>query len=116
MVKQGQIIKTDFSPQLGHEQAGYRPALVVSNALPEMASGMIVLCPITSTKRNNGLHIPIEEGLITKGFVMCDQLKSVDLSIRPYNLVETVSDDFLWEICDTIKGMFDTVNDLMYTV
>jgi mRNA interferase MazF len=113
MVRQGQIIKTDFSPQLGHEQAGYRPALVVSNDLPEMASGMFVLCPITNTNRGNHLHIQLEDGLITKGFVMRDQLKSVDLSVRPYNIIETVSDDFLWDICDTIKGMFDTIYDLI---
>jgi mRNA interferase MazF len=113
MVKQGDIIKLDFSPQLGHEQAGYRPALVVSNDIPELASGMIVLCPITHTYSGNHLHIALENGLRTNGYVMCDQLKAIDLSVRPFNYIETVSDDFLWEICDTIKGMFDTVLDLI---
>jgi mRNA interferase MazF len=112
MVKQGQIIKVDFSPQLGHEQAGYRPALVISNEIPEEASGMLVLCPITHTNRGNHLHIPLEAGLKTDGYVMCDQLKSVDLSARPYSVVETVSEDFVWEICDMVKGMFDTPLDL----
>ena len=47
MVKQGDIIKINFNPQAGHEQAGYRPAVVVSNNLFNKITNLTFVCPIT---------------------------------------------------------------------
>jgi len=109
MVKQGDIIKLDFDPTKGHEQAGYRPALVVSNVSFSRASNMYLVCPITNTDRDNPLHVQLD-GLITTGFVMCDQIRAIDTQARNYKIVETVDNDILWEVCDIISGSIEVEN------
>jgi len=103
MVKQGDIIKLDLNPTKGHEQAGYRPVLVISNASFSQASNMRLVCPITNTNRNSPLHLALS-GLQTTGFVMCDQVRGVDIRARGYHVVESVSADTLWEVCDIVVG------------
>ena len=104
--KQGDIIKLSLDPTKGHEQAGYRPVLVVNNASFSQASNMIVVCPITSTDRKNPLHVQLE-GLTTRGFVMCDQIKAIDINARSYKIVESVTDDIFWEVADIICGFVE---------
>jgi len=106
MVKQGDIIKINLNPTKGHEQAGYRPVIVVNNAAHARASNMTVVCPITNTNRNNPLHVELK-GLQTTGFVMCDQIRAIDIRARNYKVVETVDEDTLWEICDIAQGSLD---------
>ena len=109
MVKQGDIIKINLNPTRGHEQAGYRPVIVVNNAVHSSASNMTIVCPITNTNRNNPLHVELK-GLQTTGFVMCDQIRAIDIRARNYRIVETVDEDTLWEICDISKGSLDIVS------
>ncbi|MCL2373258.1 MAG: type II toxin-antitoxin system PemK/MazF family toxin, partial [Defluviitaleaceae bacterium] len=90
----------------GHEQAGYRPVLVINNASFSKASNMIVICPITNTDRDSLLHVPLE-GLVTTGFVMCDQIKAVDLKARNYKIIEAIDDDTLWEVIDIVCGLVE---------
>ena len=101
--KQGDIIKLNFDPTMGHEQAGYRPALIVSNASFLRASNLTLVCPITNTDRSSRIHVPLE-GLKTTGFVMCDQVRAIDLGAREHTVIETVDEDTLWEVCDIIQG------------
>ena len=104
--KQGDIIKLSLNPAKGHEQAGYRPVLVVSNISFSQASNMLMVCPITNTNRENPMHVRLE-GLVTTGFVICDQVRAIDVEARDYKIIETVDDDTLWEICDIIQGSVD---------
>ena len=60
MVKQGDIIKVSFNPQMGHEQAGYRPALVVSNDIFQAQTKLAVVCPITNTDNKFPLHVSLD--------------------------------------------------------
>ena len=52
MVKQGDIIKINLNPSKGHEQAGYRPAVVISNDFFNKKTNMTICCPITNTLRH----------------------------------------------------------------
>jgi len=108
MVKQGDIIKINLDPARGHEQAGYRPVIVVNNAVHSSASNMTIVCPITNTNKNNPLHVELK-GLQTTGFVMCDQIRAIDIRARSYNIVETVDYDTIWEICDIVQGSLDVL-------
>ena len=101
--KQGDIIKLGFDPTKGHEQAGYRPAFVINNASFSRASNMAIVCPITNTDRQNPVHVGLK-GLNTTGFVMCDQIRAVDLSARDYKIIENVGEETLWEVCDIVQG------------
>jgi len=105
-VKQGDIIKINLNPAKGHEQAGYRPVLVVNNAAHSRASNMTIVCPITNTDRQSPVHIRLG-GLTTTGFVMCDQVRAIDIRAREYKIVETVNKDTLWEVCDIVQGTVD---------
>jgi len=106
MIKQGDIIKLNLDPTKGHEQAGYRPVLVVNNGSFSRASNMIVVCHITNTDRNSPLHVRLN-GSVTTGFVMCDQIKTIDIRARGYKVIETVDDDTLWEVTDIICGFVE---------
>ena len=102
-LKQGDIIKLNLNPTKGHEQAGYRPVLVISNKSFSQASNLIIVCPITNTDRKSPMHVHLK-GLVTTGYVMCDQVRAVDIKARDYNVIEAVDDDTLWEVCDIVQG------------
>jgi len=106
MVKQGDIIKIDLDPTKGHEQAEYRPVIVINNAVHSRASNMTIVCPVTNTERNNPLHVELKN-MQTTGYVMCDQIRAIDIRARNYKIVESVDEDTLWEICDIIQGSVD---------
>ncbi|MCY3020737.1 MAG: type II toxin-antitoxin system PemK/MazF family toxin [Planctomycetota bacterium] len=78
----GDFVALSFDPQSGHEQKGRRPALVVSNDLFNQRTGMAMVCPITNTDRRFPFHVPIPPGLAVAGFVMVEQVKSVDFRSR----------------------------------
>lgn len=80
--------------------------LVINNASHSRASNMKIVCPITSTDRHSPLHVSLE-GLKTTGFVMCDQVRAIDIRAREYLIVEAVDDETLWEVCDIVKGAID---------
>ena len=101
MVKQGYIPQRghlcwlSIDPQSGHEQKGRRPALVLSNRRFNQRLGMAIVCPITNTDRNFPFHlaIPAETGL--NGFVMVEQVKSVDYVHRNADYLGKVDPEFL---------------------
>lgn len=109
MVKQGDIIKIDLNPQLGSEQAGYRPAIVISNDRLNHFSKVILACPITNTPRTYPSHIRLPQGMLTTGEIMCEQIKALDLSVRNYRYVESVPTDILEEVCETLHYITEFV-------
>lgn len=102
MVKQGDIIKINFNPQQGHEQAGYRPAVVVSNDFFNQKARLFIVCPITNTNNSFPLHIPLDSRTNTTGVVLCEHLRAVDLNARPYQYIEKIPDDILDKVINVI--------------
>lgn len=102
MVKQGDIIKVSFDPHKGHEQAGFRPALIISNDIFNTKARLFIVCPITNTDNKFPLHIPLDERTATTGVILCEHIKSIDLNSRNYSFVEHVPDDILERVIDTI--------------
>src|SRR5262245_28497643 len=74
----GDIIWIMFNPQAGHEQAGYRPALVLSPKPYNGKVGLAILCPISSQVKGYHFEVKIPEGLDVNGAVLVDQVKSLD--------------------------------------
>ena len=107
MVEQGDIIKINMNPQLGSEQAGYRPAIVVSNNRLNSVSKVVIVCPITSTIRNYPTHIKLVPGMATRGEVMCEQIKALDLTVRPFTFIEKAPDDIMTEVSETLKYVIE---------
>ena len=77
----GEIWLVDFDPTRGHEQAGRRPALVVStDAFNQSPAGLIIVLPLTSKRKKIRSHVPIvppEAGLKVASFVKCEDVRSV---------------------------------------
>jgi mRNA interferase MazF len=94
----GEFVLLDFDPQSGHEQKGRRPALVVSNTLFNKHTGLAIVCPITSTQRNIPFHVEIPKGLKISGFVMVEQVKSVDYVTRNVKIIQTAPATLLQEV------------------
>lgn len=107
-MKQGDIIIIDLDPIKGHEQAGYRPALVINNAMHSKNSNLTLICPIINTSRQNIMHVKLT-ATATTGFVLCDQVRAVDLARRKFKFIEAVDYDTLWNVCDIVKGAVDTL-------
>ena len=78
----GDIVWVDFAPQTGHEQAGRRPALVVSPLSYNQKVGLVLLCPITNQRKGYPFEVPLPKGLKVAGVVLADQLKSMDWHAR----------------------------------
>jgi mRNA interferase MazF len=80
--RKGELIALTFDPQSGHEQRGRRPALVVSNDLFNRHTGLCIACPITNARRDYPFHVAIPAGEGVTGFVMVEQVKSIDFRAR----------------------------------
>lgn len=78
----GDVVWVSLSPQAGHEQAGRRPALVVSPAAYNGKVGLAVLCPITSRVKGYPFEVRLPPGLDVSGAVLSDQVKSLDWRAR----------------------------------
>ena len=79
----GDLIWTDFDPTKGREQAGRRPALVVSPAAFTENTGLAVVCPITSRVRPFPTSIVLPRGLPITGEVLTSHIRSIDTQARP---------------------------------
>jgi mRNA interferase MazF len=83
--RKGELIALTFDPQSGHEQQGRRPALVVSNDLFNKHTGLCIVCPITNTRRAYPFHVAVQSvqsGVGVTGYVMVEQVKSIDFRSR----------------------------------
>ena len=107
MVEQGDIIMLNFDPQSGHEQSGFRPAVVISNNIFNSKTSMAIVCPITNTKREFPLHIPLDNRTETTGYVLCEHIKSLDLNSRKSKVIERIPDDILNIIIATVFSEMD---------
>jgi mRNA interferase MazF len=102
--KQGDIIAITFDPQSGHEQKGRRPAYVVSKELFNRSTGLAIVCPITNTDRGFPFHIPIPIDLKLTGFIMVEQVKSVDFHARRAKRIEHGNDELLTEVLSILDA------------
>ncbi|MDL2264565.1 type II toxin-antitoxin system PemK/MazF family toxin [Synergistaceae bacterium OttesenSCG-928-I11] len=106
--KQGDIVRISFDPQAGHEQAGRRPAVVVSNdTFNRFAKTAAMVCPITNTDRDVPLHVKLDSRTSTTGVIMCDQAKILDLQKRGAEWIERAPDDIVFEVVDIIAGFIE---------
>ncbi len=104
VIKQGDIIKFDFNPALGHEQQGYRPALVISNDVYNKYTNLLIVLPITNTNSKFPLHISLDQRTQTTGVILCEHIKSIDKTVRKIKNVEALPKDLLEHVIAMIKG------------
>ena len=104
---QGDIVMLNFTPQAGHEQAGRRPALVVSNQSFHRYTGLAIFCPITNQIKDYPLHVRLDDRTRTTGEILCEHVKSLDYRARKAAFVEKVPEDLLSEVLDRVRMALD---------
>ena len=93
----GDIIKINFSPSKGHEQREYRPGLVISDPITQKElNGIVTVVPITNSISTFFTRINLDGyNIQTKGDILMDQIKVLDLSERPYEFIEKAPKEVL---------------------
>lgn len=93
----GDIIKINFSPSKGHEQKGYRPGLVISDPVTQKElNGIVTVVPITNSTSSFFTRVNLDGYSIeTKGDILMDQIKVLDLSEREYEFIEKAPKEVL---------------------
>lgn len=79
----GDLVWTDFDPTVGREQAGRRPALVISPAAFALNTGFVIVCPITTRVRPFPTSVVLPDGLPIAGEILLSNLRSLDTGARP---------------------------------
>jgi mRNA interferase MazF len=82
----GDVVWIDLAPQAGHEQAGRRPALVLSPAAYNGKVGLAILCPLTTQIKDYPFEVQVPPGLPVTGAILSDQVKSLDWHARSAEL------------------------------
>ncbi len=103
--ERGDIVWLDFNPQSGHEQAGRRPALVLSPANFNRISGFALMCPITNTKRGNNFEVEMPPSFFITGVVMTHQIKSLDWRSRNIEFYGQCPQDKLNEALARVRSI-----------
>jgi mRNA interferase MazF len=103
--KPGDVVWLKFDPQAGHEQAGTRPALVLSPAAYNAKTSMMVCCPITNQVKDYPFEVAIHGNPNVTGAILSDQIKNLDWRARNARHKGRVSDDELAETLGKIKAL-----------
>jgi mRNA interferase MazF len=90
----------DLDPRIGHEQAGWRPALVISESAYNRRAGLCLVCPVTSQVKGYPFEVRLPDSGGITGVVLSDHIKSVDFKARSAKLIVTAPK----EVLDTVRG------------
>ena len=101
----GDVVWLEFNPQAGHEQAGHRPAVVLSPRAYNQKSGLALFCPITSRIKGYPFEVVLPPDLSVQGAVLCDQVKSLDWSARRSRLAVKVPDDAIDDVLAKVRAL-----------
>lgn len=101
----GHVVWLQFNPQTGHEQAGHRPALVLSPAAYNGKTGLALFCPITNQIKGYPFEVKITGNPIISGVVLADQVKNLDWQARSVRFATLVDESLL----DDVISKFETL-------
>ena len=101
----GDVILLSFDPTFGHEQAGFRPAIVLSPEVYNKASGLCLVCPITTSVKGYPFEVTLDGAQKTAGVALADQVRSIDWQARKIKKVDRISVTSLTTILAKIKPL-----------
>ncbi|MFO1060901.1 MAG: type II toxin-antitoxin system PemK/MazF family toxin [Dongiaceae bacterium] len=103
--ERGHFVFLDFTPQAGTEQAGRRPALVLSPLAYNIASGLALACPVTSQVKGGPFEVPIPRGAMIAGVVLSDHVRSIDWLARKASFHSVAPRDVVLEVLARIEAL-----------
>jgi len=101
----GDVAWLQFDPQAGHEQAGRRPALVLSPQTYNGKGGLAICCPITNQEKGYPFEVKIPDGLLVKGVILSDQIKSLDWQVRKADFITQLPQDVIEEVLNKLNTL-----------
>lgn len=101
----GDIVWLSFDPQAGHEQAGRRPALIISPQAYNGKVGLALLCPTTNQRKGYPFEVELPKRLKVSGVVLADQVKSMDWKARRADYCCTPPQDVLLQVMGRIQAL-----------
>ena len=104
----GHIVWLSFSPQAGHEQAGRRPALVLSPKAYNSKAGLILACPVTSQLKGYPFEVVLPGNLPVSGAVLVDQVKSLDWRDRGATFICPIPESVMAEALGKLLALLTT--------
>lgn len=96
-----------FDPQAGREQAGRRPAIVLSHTRYNAKTGLAVFCPITSSVKGYPFEFAVPDGLPIGGVVLCDHVRSLDWKERKWQPICKVPASFVQDVMARMLTLFE---------
>ncbi|MGL4463321.1 MAG: endoribonuclease MazF [Planctomycetia bacterium] len=107
--ERGHLVWISLDPQAGHEQAGRRPALVLSPASYNGLVGMALFCPITGHAKGYPFEVPLPAGLPVSGVVLADHVKCLDWRARRAEYAGFAPDEVVAEVVRRLGLLLDYV-------
>lgn len=101
--RRGDVVWLTFNPQAGHEQAGRRPAVVLSPLAYNAKVGLALLCPITSAIKGYPFEVNLPLNLPVTGVILADQVKSLDWRAREVEFICALPDAVTREVLQKIS-------------
>lgn len=105
--ERGDVVWLQFNPRAGSEQAGRRPALVISPRSYNRRVGLALVCPITSRIKGYPFEVELPQGMETAGAILCDQIKSLDWRFRNARRTESIPLPVMQEVSARIRALVD---------
>jgi mRNA interferase MazF len=102
---QGDLVWLDFSPQAGHEQAGRRPALILSPIAYNRRTGLALVCPLTRQAKGYPFEVPLPTQLPITGVVLSDHLKNQDWQARRAEFIASLDEATLSAVLERARTL-----------
>jgi mRNA interferase MazF len=106
--RRGDLVWLNYDPQAGHEQAGRRPALVLSPEAYNRKVGLAIFCPITTQKKGYPFEVVIPAGLEMSGVILSDQIKNLDWKQRDTRFGCRLPAETLQEVVAKLRPLLET--------
>ena len=101
----GDAVRINLNPKAGHEQAGRRPAVILSPRSYNGKTGLAILCPVTSHVKGYPFEVVLPADLPVTGAILSDQIKSLDWRVRDAELICTLPDEIVSEIMQKLSTL-----------
>jgi mRNA interferase MazF len=101
----GHFVHLNFTPQAGSEQAGNRPALILSPQTFNIATGLAFVCPVTNQGKGSPFEVPIPRGAKVTGYVLVSQTRSIDWIARNTQFHSLAPEEFVLDVLARLEAI-----------
>ena len=105
--KRGDVVRLTLTPQVGHEQAGRRPVLVLSPEGYNKKVGLALFCPLTNQSKGYPFEVLVPSDLPVSGVVLADQVKSLDWRGRRAEWICTLPTKLVAEVIQKLRVLLE---------